>query len=172
MSLRRESDQRAHETDIPVQVMRVGHRSYLVRACPDPATGKPGRPVWIDASWLNPGNRVAPEALASGVRLAARKPAAPRVAIGPVARETEKAVAVWMTAVSAEPAPARALVWFPRRVVKDGTVPVSVWGKAWKEGCAQACFQQSERVRMHEQEGENPYCERGDPEDKDGVCPG
>ena len=147
---------------VPIQVLKIGRGSCLVRACGDPETGTPPGPkVWIDESWVGSHNNQVPEdVLAAGVpeRRRPRGASLERVAIGVPVRETEKAVAVWATPETPEEAPElRALVWFPKRFVKDGRVPKSVWGDRIREVGMQEGWEGVSRIRIGEEGGENPW---------------
>ena len=151
-----------HLRGVPVQVLKIGRGSCLVRACGNPETGTPPGPkVWIDESWVGSHHNQVPEdVLAAGVpeRRRPRVASPDRVAIGTPVRETEKAVAVWATPETPEEAPGlRALVWFPKRFVKDGRVPKSVWGDRIREVGMQEGWEGVSRIRIGEEGGENPW---------------
>lgn len=147
---------------VPVQVLKIGHQSCLVRACGNPETGvPPGPKVWVHSSWVGSRNNEVPaDILAAGVpeRRRPRGASPDRVAIGVAVRETEKAAAVWATPDVPEEAPGlRTLVWFPKRVVKEGRVPKSVWRDRIREVGMQEGWEGVSRIRVGEESGENPY---------------
>ena len=162
---------------VPVQVLKIGHQSCLVRACGNPETGvPPGPKVWVHSSWVGSRNNEVPaDILASGVpeRRRPRGASPVRVGIGAPVRETEKAVAVWATPETSEEAPGlRALVWFPKRFVKDGRVPKSVWGDRIREVGMQEGWEGVSRIRIGEESGENPWRAMDDEREVEGERPG
>lgn len=151
-----------HLRGVPIQVLKIGRGSCLVRACGNPETGTPPGPkVWIDESWVGSHHNQVPEdVLAAGVpeRRRPRGMSPVRVGIGAPVRETEKAVAVWATPDAPEEAPGlRVLVWFPKRFVKERRVPKSVWRDRIREVGMQEGWEGVSRIRVGEESGENPW---------------